>query len=175
MIECAESRLIFASSHPWTSSDGSPREKGEANRDGNFKLLRSAEIDSKEYNSASLCSLAGGNPVPTRFLAQIDCFKIPAQLFLLFLLGKGCWFGVSVRRILLSSVLTVVREWQDIGNWDLPPPPPQASTVYAPPPPEPKGGGTPRLRGGVWGPQFGRPEKKTCSSLSSRGKPASST
>jgi hypothetical protein len=32
-------------------------------------------------NSASLCSLAGryNNPIPTRFLASIDCLKIPAQ------------------------------------------------------------------------------------------------
>jgi hypothetical protein len=32
-------------------------------------------------NSASLCSLAGqyDNPIPTRFLALIDCLKIPAQ------------------------------------------------------------------------------------------------
>jgi hypothetical protein len=32
-------------------------------------------------NSASLCSLAGryDNPIPIRFLAPIDCLKIPAQ------------------------------------------------------------------------------------------------
>jgi hypothetical protein len=32
-------------------------------------------------NSASLSSLAGryDNPIPTRFLAPIDCLKIPAQ------------------------------------------------------------------------------------------------
>jgi hypothetical protein len=32
-------------------------------------------------NSVSLCSLAGryDNPIPTRFLAPIDCLKIPAQ------------------------------------------------------------------------------------------------
>jgi len=32
------------------------------------------------YRHASLCSLAGryDNPIPTRFLAHIDCFKIPA-------------------------------------------------------------------------------------------------
>jgi hypothetical protein len=32
-------------------------------------------------NSARLCSLAGryNNPVPTRFLAHIDCLKIPAR------------------------------------------------------------------------------------------------
>jgi hypothetical protein len=36
-------------------------------------------------NSASLCSLAGqfDNPIPTRFLAPIDCFKIPALVLFL--------------------------------------------------------------------------------------------
>ncbi len=35
-------------------------------------------------NSASLCSLAGryDNPIPTRFLAPIDCLKILAQHFI---------------------------------------------------------------------------------------------
>jgi hypothetical protein len=34
-------------------------------------------------NSASLCSLAGryDNPIPTRFLAPIDCLKSPALVF----------------------------------------------------------------------------------------------
>jgi hypothetical protein len=43
--------------------------------DGIFKLLRSPGIDSKK------CSLAGryNNPIPTRFLARIDCPKTPAQ------------------------------------------------------------------------------------------------
>jgi hypothetical protein len=32
-------------------------------------------------NSARLCNLAGwyANPIPSRFLAPIDCLKIPAQ------------------------------------------------------------------------------------------------
>ncbi len=40
-----------------------------------FKRLWGQEIDSKE------CSLAGryDNPIPPRFLAPIDCIKIPAQ------------------------------------------------------------------------------------------------
>jgi hypothetical protein len=43
-----------------------------------LKLLRSSGI-----NSASPCPLAGwyDNPIPTRFLAPIDCSKIPAQLY----------------------------------------------------------------------------------------------
>jgi hypothetical protein len=34
-------------------------------------------------NSASLCSLAGQyeNPIPTRFVAPIECIKIPAQWY----------------------------------------------------------------------------------------------
>ncbi len=44
-----------------------------------FKLLRSPKIDPKELISAMLCSQAGqyDNPIPTRFLAPIDCLKIP--------------------------------------------------------------------------------------------------
>jgi hypothetical protein len=40
-----------------------------------FKVLRSPRT-----NSASICSLAGryDNPIPTRFLAPLDCLKIPA-------------------------------------------------------------------------------------------------
>jgi hypothetical protein len=45
-------------------------------RDGILKLLTSPGID-----SASICSLSGrdDNPIPTRFLAPIDCSKIPAK------------------------------------------------------------------------------------------------
>ncbi len=34
----------------------------------------------ERMNSASLCSLVGryDNPIPTRFLAPLDCLKIPA-------------------------------------------------------------------------------------------------
>ncbi len=45
-----------------------------------FKLLRSPRIDS---NSAKLCRnrvVVYDNPIPTRFLAPIDCLKIRAQL-----------------------------------------------------------------------------------------------
>jgi hypothetical protein len=45
-----------------------------------FKLVRSTRIDSKEP-IARLCSRAGRyNPIPPRFLASIDCLKIPALL-----------------------------------------------------------------------------------------------
>ncbi len=48
-------------------------------RGGIFKLLGRPGID-----SASLCSPAGrnDNPIPTRFLATIDCSEIPAQMSL---------------------------------------------------------------------------------------------
>jgi hypothetical protein len=47
-----------------------------ASRESIFKLFWGPGID-----PASLCSLAGryDNPIPTRFLAPLDCSKIPAQ------------------------------------------------------------------------------------------------
>jgi hypothetical protein len=44
-----------------------------------FKLLKGPRIDSKE-SIPPACSLTGrnDNPLPTRFLAPIDCLKIPA-------------------------------------------------------------------------------------------------
>jgi hypothetical protein len=39
-----------------------------------FKLLRSPKMDSKVWYD---------NPIPARFLAPIDCLKIPGQVFLL--------------------------------------------------------------------------------------------
>ncbi len=55
-------------------------------RDGIFELLRRPGI-----NSCSLCSLAGryDNPIPTRFLAPIDCAKIPAQKKTQDRIGRG--------------------------------------------------------------------------------------
>ncbi len=52
-------------------------------RDKIFKLLRIPGIDSKESISPAYVSLAGQNdkPIPTRFLAPIDCLKIPAQSY----------------------------------------------------------------------------------------------
>ena len=43
-----------------------------------FKLVRSPRID-QGTNSARLCLAGYGNPIPARFLAPIDCLKIPAQ------------------------------------------------------------------------------------------------
>jgi hypothetical protein len=45
-------------------------------------------------NSASLCSLAGryDNPIPTRFLASIDCLKIPALNLNELLLFNEMWY-----------------------------------------------------------------------------------
>jgi hypothetical protein len=40
--------------------------------------LRSSSINSKEAIPRSLAGLYD-NPIPTRFLAPIDCLKIPAQ------------------------------------------------------------------------------------------------
>jgi hypothetical protein len=50
-------------------------------------------------NSASLCSLAGryDNPIPTRFLAPIDCLKIPALGIFRVAVGKGGGVGVRYK------------------------------------------------------------------------------
>ncbi len=48
----------------------------------NFKTFKEPKNQFQGTNSAMLCSLAGryNNPIPTRFLAPIDCLKIPAQV-----------------------------------------------------------------------------------------------
>jgi hypothetical protein len=53
----------------------------------NFKELRNRF---QGMNSATLCSLAGryDNPIPSRFLAPINCSKIPAQAR-----DHFCWGG----------------------------------------------------------------------------------
>jgi hypothetical protein len=49
----------------------------------NFSTFKEPKNRFQETNSAKLCSLAGryDNPIPTRFLAPIDCLKIPTQGF----------------------------------------------------------------------------------------------
>ncbi len=46
----------------------------------NFLSFKEPKNQLQGTNSARLCSLAGryDNPIPTRFLAPIDCLKIPA-------------------------------------------------------------------------------------------------
>jgi hypothetical protein len=65
-------------------------------RDGIFKLLRSLRIDSnfQGIHFARLCSLAGryDNPIPTRFLAPNNCYKIPA-LEMRTNFKKSLWLG----------------------------------------------------------------------------------
>jgi hypothetical protein len=54
-------------------------------------------------NSASLCSMAGryDNPIPTRFLAPVDCLKIPAQYRSL---NECCrWRAHRVHRVAMAS------------------------------------------------------------------------
>ncbi len=53
-------------------------------------------------NSASLCSVAGryDNPIPTRFLAPIDCLKIPAQACGRYV--KTTWTGAPPSRVVAS-------------------------------------------------------------------------
>ncbi len=50
-------------------------------RTPNFYTFKESKNWSQGTNSVRQCSLAGryDNPIPTRFLAPIDCLKIPAQ------------------------------------------------------------------------------------------------
>jgi hypothetical protein len=67
------------------------------------KLVRRQRNDSKEPIAARLCSLAGryDNPIPTRFLAPIDCLKIQTHFLtfpLLPGLGRTCHLGRAASR-----------------------------------------------------------------------------
>jgi hypothetical protein len=55
-----------------------------------------------EPNSARLCSLAGRyhNPIPTRFLAHIDCLKIPALEYD----GPLCHFNITQEKRYVYSI-----------------------------------------------------------------------
>ncbi len=57
-----------------------PSKKGNANNlSPNFETFKEPKKQFQGINSARLCSLTGryDNPFPTRFLAPIDCLKIP--------------------------------------------------------------------------------------------------
>ncbi len=47
----------------------------------NVQTFKEPKNRSQGINFVSLCSLVGqyDNPIPTRFIAPIDCLKIPAQ------------------------------------------------------------------------------------------------
>jgi hypothetical protein len=59
-----------------------PNSSATKGRDGFFKTFKEPRNRFQGIDSASLCSPAGryDNPIPTRFLASIDCSKIPAQV-----------------------------------------------------------------------------------------------
>ncbi len=52
----------------------------------NFLTFKDPKNRFQRIHSASLCSLAGwcDKPIPSRFLASVDCLKIPAQCKLLY-------------------------------------------------------------------------------------------
>jgi hypothetical protein len=53
----------------------------------NFRTISGGLGTELSYWAASICILAGryDNLVPTRFLAPIDCYKIPAEVYTLYL------------------------------------------------------------------------------------------
>jgi hypothetical protein len=103
---------IFLSGIWWEMTAEWAGRGGRWDRARIFKRLWSPGIDSKDQgiNSASLCSLAGryDNPIPTRCLAPIDFFKIPAL--------------VSMKKTQRRRRLTVMssfceKSWDQLGNW----------------------------------------------------------
>ncbi len=56
--------------------------KGRRGQSPNFLTFKEPKNQFQGTIFARLCSLAGryDNPIPTRFLAPIDCFKSPAQV-----------------------------------------------------------------------------------------------
>ena len=66
---------------PFLQPDGAPHFPPHPTFPGpEFSNIQGAQESIPRNHSASLCSLAGryGNPIPTLFLAPIDCLKIPA-------------------------------------------------------------------------------------------------
>ncbi len=66
-----------------------------------FKLLRSPRIDSKEPIPPGRVALAGryDNPVPTRFLAPVDCKKNSSTVPVLGLFHRLCFVFISIVKI----------------------------------------------------------------------------
>ncbi len=56
-------------------------------------------------NSASLCSLAGryDNPIPTRYLAPMDCLKMPSQGYLEEKQADESWAGILKKSMGLGT------------------------------------------------------------------------
>jgi hypothetical protein len=73
-----------------TDLEGRKRLKGLRRH---FKTFKEPRNRFQGLDPASLCSLAGrqDNIIPTRFLAPIDCYKIPALIFAT--LGGGWLMG----------------------------------------------------------------------------------
>jgi hypothetical protein len=66
-------------------------------------------------NSASLCSLAGryDNPIPTKFLAPIDCLKIPA------LVHNPCLQYDRISQLCIFIPITLISAFTIVGLSEL--------------------------------------------------------
>jgi hypothetical protein len=64
-------------------------------------------------NSLSLCKLAGryDNPIPTRFLACIDCLKIPALVYPYF---QYLCINCTIIDVIQGLVLCEIVEYREI-------------------------------------------------------------
>ncbi len=84
-----EDKECFSVETPWKSRNTLPRKEN---------CSEPVFLNVYGMNTASLCGLAGryDNPFPTRFLAPIDCLKIPAQESMEFCLPE-LWFYADRR------------------------------------------------------------------------------
>ncbi len=76
---------------------GTPYRKALESRVRIFKRLWSPGIDSKESIPPAYEARRAGtnNPIPTRFLAPIDCLKIPELVFVVVLRGEKSIPGID--------------------------------------------------------------------------------
>jgi hypothetical protein len=72
--------LPLDSSYVASSTPSSAKLAREGFQSPNFETFNESKDRFQGTNSARLCSLTGkyNSPIPTRFLAPVDCLKIPA-------------------------------------------------------------------------------------------------
>ncbi len=101
LVSCPSGPLVLGL---WAVLDSSVLHQSRARI---FKTFMEPRNRSQWMNSTSLCSLAGryDNPIPTRFLAPIDCLKIPA------LSSKFRYPAYCVHKISESCKLCLVNFW----------------------------------------------------------------
>jgi hypothetical protein len=103
-----------------------------------FKTFKEPRNRIQRSNSTSLCCMAGryDNPIPTRFLASIDCSKIPVLATDLYLLLIPSQVYRPASKFLINVCVTiefVLLSRERIGSleyWPVPAPPELSDGVW---------------------------------------------